>query len=332
MTARLRRQLQMFAAIIAGGIFAGLLYNVANGLTRPIDLLVGTTYGVLISAPLGGLELLTSQGRGRSWLRRLPLPVSLALRSLVYAGVILTVQVGSLGHHLLGLVPDVGARDLRVTIFYSVGVALLFNIALELSVILGPRTLWRLLTGRYHAPREEARFVLIVDVAGSTAAAERLGNLASHRLLDQVFRLASGPVLETGGEIHSYVGDAMIVTWPAGAGRRPLDCFLAIRRVLAAAAGRLAAEFGIAPGVHGSLHFGEMVVGEIGDLKRSIVLQGDVMNAAARLEAASRAVAGGFIVSEAARAQMGAGVELVALGPLDLRGRQAAMQAWRLAG
>jgi class 3 adenylate cyclase len=40
--------------------------------------------------------------------------------------------------------------------------------------------------------------------------------------------------------------------------------------------------------VRGSLHFGAVVIGEIGDTRRDIVFHGDVMNTAARLEEASR--------------------------------------------
>src|SRR5262249_47355481 len=155
---------------------------------------------------------------------------------------------------------------------------LLFNFLLQISYIVGPRTLARLVTGRYHTPREEARFVLFVDVAESTAAAERLGNRKSHTFLDRVFRIASGPVLDFRGEIYLYVGDEMIVTWPAARGAskgRALLCFLAMRQALAAAAAGFRRDFGLTPQLRGSLHFGVVVVGEIGDIKRHIVFHGD---------------------------------------------------------
>ncbi len=69
---------------------------------------------------------------------------------------------------------------------------------------------------------------------------------------------------------------------------RPLKCFLAMRAALAAKAARFENEFGAAPKIRGSLHFGTVIAGEIGSVKRAIVLNGDVMNTAARLEALSR--------------------------------------------
>lgn len=332
MTALRRRQLQIFLAVVAAGMLAGIVYSVGIGEIRPIGIAISVAYGLLISAPIAALESLVTNGEGRRWLRSLPVAASLGLRVVIYSAVILTVQLGSLGHHVVGIPVGPGERDYAAVLTYSVGIALLLNIGLEIAILIGPSTLWRFLTGRYHRPQEERRFVLFVDVVGSTAAAERLGNRGIHTLLDRVFRVASMPVLEHRGEIHAYVGDTMIITWPETAGIRPLACFLGIRAALDAQAKRFTDAFGMAPEVRGSLHFGDLVVGEIGDLKRSIVLQGDVMNTAARLEAASREIDGGFVVSDAARLRMGAATGLAPLGPLDLRGRQEPIEAWRLAG
>ena len=168
--------------------------------------------------------------------------------------------------------------------------------------------------------------MLFVDVAGSTRTAERLGDRRSHTMLDRVFSIATGPVLDFGGEIDQYIGDEMIVTWPAASGvrdGRALRCFLAMREALAKASGSFEREFGHAPQVRGSLHFGAVVVGEIGDTRRDIVFHGDVMNTAARLEEASRYVSGGFVVSRSARERLGP-VEkmgLESLGTFSPRGK-----------
>jgi adenylate cyclase len=184
-------------------------------------------------------------------------------------------------------------KELWSATAYSIGVSVLFSLLLEISYLIGPRRFIRLIAGLYHAPREEERFVLFVDVAGSTGTAERLGDKRSHTMLDRVFSIATGPVLDFGGEIDQYIGDEMIVTWPAASGVRDghaLRCFLAMREAPAKASGSFEREFGHAPQVRGSLHFGAVVVGEVGDNRRDIVFHGDVMNTAARLEEASRHV------------------------------------------
>ena len=105
------------------------------------------------------------------------------------------------------------------------------------------------------------------------------------------------------GEVLNYIGDEVIVTWRERDGAidyRPLRCFMAMRDILSRAASQLEREIGVAPRIRGSLHFGPVIVGEIGDVKRAIVFNGDVMNTAARLEELSRGVDGGFLASRAA--------------------------------
>jgi class 3 adenylate cyclase len=72
---------------------------------------------------------------------------------------------------------------------------------------------------------------------------------------------------------------------------------MAMRDELNRASSQFEREFGVVPRIRGSLHFGPVIVGEIGDIKRAIVFNGDVMNTAARLEELSRSVDGGFLVS-----------------------------------
>jgi adenylate cyclase len=168
--------------------------------------------------------------------------------------------------------------------------------------------------------------VLFVDIAGSTGLAERLGGIAIHRLLDRTFRLLSLAVMDYRGEVLNYVGDEVIVTWSERGGAvdcRPLCCFVAMRDELSRASSQFEREFGAVPRIRGSLHFGPVIVGEIGDLKRAIVFNGDVMNTAARLEELSRSVDGGFLASRAAMEHFSAAPPFAVrdLGRLPIRGR-----------
>lgn len=77
----------------------------------------------------------------------------------------------------------------------------------------------------------------------------------------------------------------------------------------------------------------ERIVGEIGDIKRAIVFNGDTMNAAARLEELSRTVDGGFLAARAAieRFEVAAPVGLRDLGDMPIRGRADAIAVMGLA-
>jgi adenylate cyclase len=168
--------------------------------------------------------------------------------------------------------------------------------------------------------------VLYVDIAGSTGLAEQLGGVGIHRFLDRTFRLLTLTVVDYRGEVLNYVGDEVIVTWPEDVGAvdcRPLQCFIAMRGALADASRQFEREFGAAPKIRGSLHFGPVIVGEIGDVKRAIVFNGDVMNTGARLEELSRKVDGGFLASRAAMERFKSAPPFAVrdLGRLPIRGR-----------
>jgi adenylate cyclase len=209
---------------------------------------------------------------------------------------------------------------------YSAVLSVVMNLGLAISNIIGPRALLNFVTGRYHSPVEEDRFVLFVDIAGSTGLAERLGGVGIHRFLDRTFRLLTVAVEDYRGEVLSYVGDEVIVTWSERGGAidcRPLRCFVAMRDELTRASGQFDREFGAVPRIRGSLHFGPVIIGEIGDVKRAIVFNGDVMNTAARLEELSRTVDGGFLASRAAMERFGSMPPFAVrdLGRLPIRGR-----------
>ena len=326
MNARLERKLRYYAAIMAAGMVAGVVFSVASGRSSPAQLFEGAAYGLQICIAIGGLELFVLEGALRARLNGLSFTANLVVRSSIYAVIITLVQVVQLGDLVVGGRRDMSLQSFRSGFLYSAAVSVMMNLGFAIANIIGPSALLNFITGRYHSPVEENRFVLFVDIAGSTGLAERLGGIGIHRFLDRTFRLLTLAVVDYRGEVHDYVGDEIIVTWPEGAGAvecRPLLCFVAMRTALAAAAKEFEREFGAAPAIRGSLHFGPVIIGEIGDVKRAIVFNGDVMNTAARLEELSRNFDCGFLASGAAMTRFGSVPPFAMrdLGRLPIRGR-----------
>ncbi len=322
MDARLERNLRLWLAVVACGATAGLVFNVPQGRSA----VVGIGYGVAMSAVLGAVELFIFNGPMREWLGRFSFSSALAIRSAIYAAIIGLLQWLQPGELVAGLPPETARASFWYGFLYSAAVSVLFNFGFAITNLIGARSLRNFMTGRYHAPVEENRFVLFVDIAGSTGLAESLGGLAIHRLLDRTFRLLTLSVVDYRGEVLNYVGDEVIVTWPEREGAvdcRPLRCFLAMRDGLVRAAGQFEREFSVVPRIRGSLHFGPVIIGEIGDVKRAIVFNGDVMNTAARLEELSRQVDGGFLASRAAMQRFSSAPPFAVrdLGRLPIRGR-----------
>jgi adenylate cyclase len=326
MNARLERKLRLLGVIVTASVIGAIAFVFAQGLSSPAAIAVGVSYGLLLSLAIGGVSLFVLEGPMRMWLGGLSFTANLAVRSAIYAAIIIPVQYFKLGSVLIGHPFVSSMRDFWAAMVFSVGFLVAMNLVLGITNIIGPRAFLNFFIGQYHTPVEENRFVLFVDIAGSTGLAERLGGVAIHRLLDRTFRLLTVAIVDYRGEVLNYVGDEVIVTWRETSGAidwRPLRCFMAMREELARAAGQFEQEFGAAPRIRGSLHFGPVIVGEIGDVKRAIVFNGDVMNTAARLEALSRTVDGGFLASRAAMARFGSvpPFAMLDLGHLPIRGR-----------
>ena len=326
MNARLERKLRTLAAIIVVGTIAGIVINFTQGRTSLTSMMVGVVYGSLMSVVIGVVELFVLDGPMRGWLGGLSFTRSLIVRSAIYAAIIMLIQLLQSGEALVGLQDDTSSQSFWFGFIYSAVVSVVVNLGFGIANIIGPRALRNFITGRYHSPVEENRFVLFVDIAGSTGLAEQLGGVGIHRFLDRTFRLLTLTVVDYRGEVLNYVGDEVIVTWPEDVGAidcRPLQCFIAMRGSLVEASRQFEREFGAAPKIRGSLHFGPVIVGEIGDVKRAIVFNGDVMNTGARLEELSRKVDGGFLASRAAMERFSSAPSFAVrdLGRLPIRGR-----------
>jgi adenylate cyclase len=295
MDARLERKLRLLAVVIMVGTVAALAINFAMGRTSLSSMVVGVAYGFVMCVALGGVELFVLDGPLRGWLSDLSFTTNLIARSAIYAAIIMVIQFFQTGEVIAGLPLETSSQYFWLGFISSAVISVLMNLGFGIANIIGPRAFLNFITGRYHSPVEENRFVLFVDIAGSTGLAQRLGGIAIHRLLDRTFRLLSLAVMDYRGEVLNYVGDEVIVTWSERGGAvdcRPLCCFVAMRDELSRASSQFEREFGAVPRIRGSLHFGPVIVGEIGDLKRAIVFNRDVMNTAARLEELSRSVDG----------------------------------------
>ena len=355
MRAGTRRRVALFVRVVLGwGVVVGAMFGAAAGsafrdsplVGAGLGILVGSIHGATLIGVIFGAEIFLPLTRFGHALERAPFLVTLAMKLLVYGTVIGLVNGGRPGWRLAGAVagmlfsPDIAtaisaqikapAGPSIVRTFVLVGAGIF---AIQMSRLVGERTLRDIVFGRYHRSRTEERFFLFVDIAGSTPLAERIGPHGIHRFLGEVFRLASNPIDDHGGDVYQYVGDEIVITWAATEGRdgaRPVACFFAIEQALAQAAPAFEREFGAAPRLRAALHAGPVIAGEVGGSRRAIVYHGDVMNTTSRIEQATRDLERQFLVSVDALERLGdlGGFALEDLGLQRLRGRAALLQVY----
>jgi class 3 adenylate cyclase len=189
--------------------------------------------------------------------------------------------------------------------------------------------------GRYRRPTREERVLLFLDLVGSTTLAEQMGELRVQELLTRFFFDIDEAIVAHGGEVHAYVGDEVIVTWPVRAKqqRNPVDCFFAIQDRVATLAADYEREFGVVPEFRAGIHAGTVVISECGDSRRQVAYFGDTVNVAARLQAHCKEAGRRLLVSGELSRLLPAAADLVVepLGPTELRGRSAPVEVFGVA-
>ena len=262
-------------------------------------------------------------------LRRLPLSAEFVIKALTMTAVLTTVAVGlQIVLYPFPLSRRWLADELPRIVGIGFSASLFVGAIFEFRRMIGGRVLGSFLLGTYHRPRREQRIVMFLDIADSTALAEQLGELRVHDLITRFFFDIDQPIADHDGEVHAYVGDEIIVTWPLSGdperNARSLRCFFAIEDRMIDLAPSYAQEFDVVPRFRAGIHAGPVVVSECGVAKRQIAYYGDTMNVAARLCEQCKATGEALLVSAdlLRAAAVPPGLAVGARASIVLRGRR----------
>jgi adenylate cyclase len=178
-------------------------------------------------------------------------------------------------------------------------------------------------------------YALFTDLEGFTKLSHAIEPEQLSILLNRYLDMLSDTVLQHGGTIDKFIGDAVVAFWGAPISR-PDDAERAVTAAVAMyQAGetfRNEAEEGLPPigATRVGLHKGEAVVGNFGGEKRiQYTALGDGMNTAARLESANKALKTTILVSREAMQDAGGAVDLLRpMGRVVLSGRATPVEVW----
>ncbi len=216
----MRRYLRPTIVIAVMGLAFGAIYRYLFDPPDEAELanyLRSSLHGAGVTLAAWAVQLYFTS-RSSAWVRRWPLVVELVIRSVVMAVAVATVTVvgeaviypyGVDRHWLVSELPFI----LALTFAFSILISAIY----ELIRLVGGRVLVNFILGRYRRPVREQRVLLFLDLAGSTTLAEQMGELRVQDLLTRFFFDIDEAIVTHGGEVHAYVGDEVIVTWPVGA-------------------------------------------------------------------------------------------------------------------
>ena len=290
MQPNLARKFKTMALICLFTCFAGVIYELID--VKRLDhnsVLVGFPLGLVF----GVLEVFMfpkAEMRFRKW----TFTKLLLFKTLLYTAVIYSVTITlsiisglSEGRKISELPAYMVSVELMVLVVYTLVIYGLLVSFLQINHLLGEGVLWKFVLGKYHKPREEERIFMFLDMKSSTTIAEQLGHVRFYTLLNELFHEISQPVLQTKAEIYQYVGDEVVLTWEMEHGLRNSNClntFFMFQDGLLKNSENYFKNFGVKPEFKAGLHFGKVVSAQIGDIKREIVYNGDVLNTTARIQ------------------------------------------------
>ncbi len=332
MRTQVRRVVSVYLIVVV--LAAG--FGMAQAPRTDIGLLGGALSGASIGLVLNFFEIQVRDVWARRLRRFKPYKIVI-VRFLAYlAAFLIMPQIVAWAIMLVDPRIDttnlLGERHLAAYFIFSV----IVNLFMAVRRMLGARYLWAMALGRYHRPVQEERIVAFMDLKGSTPLAEKLGPSRYHDFLNDVFFDVANPIMECGATVYQYVGDEIVVTWPAARGLKNGDCvrfFFAVEDALALRRETYLKDYDSTPSLRGALHLGPLMVGEIGDLNRQIVMIGDTMNTASRIEGACRKFGRDYVASATVLVRLAGLPEYVraeSLGPVQLAGKAGEMELFAL--
>ena len=184
--------------------------------------------------------------------------------------------------------------------------------------------------------------VAFTDIRGFTSLGEHLTPAALVQVINRYFSLMAEPVVQEGGIVDKFIGDAVMAFWsppfvgPGEHARRA--CSAAIRQVhqLQQLRKEMPDLVGLRRGtpdigVRIGIATGDAIVGSIGsDRVKGFTVMGDTVNVASRLEGAGKVYGTTILISEEAREQAGPAIETREIDSIRVAGRQEPLRIYEL--
>jgi len=187
--------------------------------------------------------------------------------------------------------------------------------------------------------REVRLAVLFSDIRDFTPVAEANLPYDVVHMLNRYFLAMGEAILGNGGYIDKYIGDGLMALFGLSGGAARDVCLAAIRAGLQMldrlreVNGVLKQHFNVEFGTRIGIHFGEVVIGQMGHpRKMQFTAIGDAVNTASRVESAVKVTQANLLISETVYDQVKDAVRVGAAVTTELKGKHGAYRLFEVTG
>ncbi len=223
-------------------------------------------------------------------------------------------------------------RGLIYTIFVY-DMVIVFN---QYDRLLGHELTFLYAYGKYQTPEREDRIFMFLDLDSSTELAEKMERERYFNFVNDFFHDISEPVLRCSAQIYQYVGDEVVFTWRIKDGLREGNCvklYFQIKEAIEKKSYLYKSRYNNIPKFKAGLHCGEVIAAVVGDIKKELIYNGDVLNTAARIRSACADLGESFLISSELlnKLKMPKEIQKTDKGKIELKGKAVPLHLYSLA-
>ena len=206
-------------------------------------------------------------------------------------------------------------------------------LALEINHNYSQGVFFNIIVGKYLHPTDEKRIIMFIDLKNSTPIAEKLGHTEYFKFIRDVMYCMSAGIAEYDGRVYQYVGDEIVAWWPSTRvnARKCIKSIIEARKILNMNGEIFKRRYNILPEYKVGIHTGDVTVGQVGIVKKDLVMSGDTINTAARIRSECTELNQKFLASK----EM---IELLdmkdwhseSMGMVDLKGKKKDIELFAL--
>jgi class 3 adenylate cyclase len=178
-------------------------------------------------------------------------------------------------------------------------------------------------------PTKTLATIVYTDIEAFTSIVENMAPEQAVAMLNEYFEAMSAPLLECGGTINQFQGDAMLVTFnvPVPDPRHAERALEAAIRLQQCHRGRRFG--GVSLKTRVGINSGDVLAGNVGSGKRVVyTVHGDAVNLAARLEVLNKDLGTRVLLSGATRALLSDPEQVLRVSEVTVRGRTAPLTVY----